>query len=303
MFRVHFIGPVQHDRIIILEFNALTVGPVSQCAILLEAKDVHVRDAVAAAFDVSVEHRGVGVQAELVGGAVHVEPGAGPDLALEGFIVDAIVKHLRPAPRKRSQPRLNQIAQHGLDAFIFLWAALGDPGQVHDLYRCEGFDVQLRGGLADRLEHAGVIVQRQPGVQPPDDVNLGGSRLRRLGRFLADLFDRVLVRAALILLAVERAERARQRTDVGVVDVAVDVVVRHITVHAPADLVSQRADGPEIGGFVQHHAVLDGQPLPAPDLPHNRREASVQTWCGLGPPVGHDGAGECGAGHRQGSPS
>jgi hypothetical protein len=51
-----------------------------------------VADAFFGALDVAIEHRGVGVDAQGVGGAVDLEPLVGADLALEDLVVDAVVE-------------------------------------------------------------------------------------------------------------------------------------------------------------------------------------------------------------------
>ena len=63
--------------------------------VLKFAKPDQVVDAVLRLFDVAVEHRRVGVQAELVGGAVDVEPGS----------VDALRRRSSRAPRDGRSPR------------------------------------------------------------------------------------------------------------------------------------------------------------------------------------------------------
>jgi hypothetical protein len=61
-------------------------------------------DTLCRRLHVAVEHRGVAVDAELMRRAVDVEPAVGPDLALEDFIVHAIVEDLRAAAGERARP-------------------------------------------------------------------------------------------------------------------------------------------------------------------------------------------------------
>ncbi len=147
---------------------------------------------------------------------------------------------------------------------------------MHDLHRGERLDVQPRRRLADGAQHVGVVLERQPGVQAAHDVDLGGARLGGLRRLVPDLLDGVLVRAFLAALAVERAERAGQRADVRVVQVAVDVVVGHVAVEPAPHQVRERAHGPDVGCLVQQDPVVHVQAAPVGDLPDYRPQPLIE---------------------------
>jgi hypothetical protein len=73
-------------------------------------------------------------------------------------------------------------------------------------------------------------------MQAANDVNFRRARFRRPDRLGSNVFQRMLVSAGLFaLLAIETAELAGKGTNVGVIEVTVDVVLREITVQAPAD--------------------------------------------------------------------
>jgi hypothetical protein len=64
----------------------------------LQLPQLHqVPDAFLHRLHVPIQHRGVGEDAECVGGAVDVEPLVGADLALEDLVVHAVVEDLRAA--------------------------------------------------------------------------------------------------------------------------------------------------------------------------------------------------------------
>ena len=78
----------------------------------------HVPDALGRRFDMAVEHRGVGIDPQLVGGAMHFEPAILADFSLEDFIVNAVVENLRPAAGQAAEARIAQGDQNFPDAQI-----------------------------------------------------------------------------------------------------------------------------------------------------------------------------------------
>ncbi len=88
---------------------------------------------------------------------------------------------------------------------------------------------------AQAAEHFEVPVEGEPGVKSADDVDFGGTGG---GGFACDAEDVVVgefVGTGFAPLAVEFAEFAGEGADVGVIDVAVDVVVGEVSVFLPAD--------------------------------------------------------------------
>ena len=86
---------------------------------------------------------------------------------------------------------------------------------------------------AQRLQHVGVITERQRRMQSADDVQFRDAELQRLARLLDNFLDGKLEAVGVAFLARERAELAGQDAVIRVVDVAVDDVAG-----AVADLFS-----------------------------------------------------------------
>ena len=234
-------------------------------------------EAFASLFDVAVEDGAVAVEAEFVGDAMDIEPDIGADLALVGLVVDAIVEDFRAAAGQRAEAGVFEFAEHPADAFdaVLGFVLLRDPGEVHHLYSGERLEVQIGRDFLDGPEHVGVVVPGQVRVQAADDVHLGRAVLDRFAGLAADVVEVAGVCAVLILLAIELAELARERADIRVVQVAVDVVVGDAGGEAAADGVGQFQHRPDVRGAEQQVAVVEGQPLPRFDLGADGIEARV----------------------------
>ena len=72
-------------------------------------------DAVLGLLDVAVEHGGVGVQAEAVGGAVDVEPAFGRGLGAADLVADFGMEDLGPAAGQAAEAGVNELGQDLLD--------------------------------------------------------------------------------------------------------------------------------------------------------------------------------------------
>ncbi len=215
------------------------------------------RQAIFDGLDVPVEHRRVAVHAEFVRDPVHVDPRIRAELAPECLLLNPIVEHLRAASRKRSQPRLLQIEQHAPQ----IPRPFADPSEMYDFHSGERLDVDSRRFITDRPAHVGVVRKRQVWVQAADDVDLRRPGVARLRRPSADLIDAHLVRTVVAPFAGEFAEAARERTDVRVVHVLVDVVVGPAAMQASSDLVRQIAHRPDIGRLKQYSTFIERQTL------------------------------------------
>ena len=80
--------------------------------VLQFAQPHQVIDAVIGVFQMAVEHRGVGAQAEFVGRAMNVEPVVGVGLVLANLVADFRMKNLRPAAGQAAQPGVFSSVQH-----------------------------------------------------------------------------------------------------------------------------------------------------------------------------------------------
>src|SRR5688500_17992538 len=96
----------------------------------------HVADAFGGGFDVAIQHRGVGEDAEGVGGSVDFEPFVVADLALEDFVVDAVVEDFGAAAGEGAEAG---VAEGGEDVSD---GEARDAGEVDELDGGEGFDVE-----------------------------------------------------------------------------------------------------------------------------------------------------------------
>ena len=73
-------------------------------------------DAVIGVFQVAVEHRGVGAQAQLMGRAMDVEPAAGVGLVLADLVAHVGMKDLGPAAGQAAQAGIDQFFEDRADA-------------------------------------------------------------------------------------------------------------------------------------------------------------------------------------------
>ena len=130
-----------------------------------------------------------------------------------------------------------------------------------------------------------VVVDQQLGVEPADDVELGDRLVDVAGRNLDSLLDRIGPSAVAVAPRnIEGAQLARGDTDVGRIEVTVDVVVGGIAVKPFAYQIGQSPDSEEIGGHRDEQAVVVVQSLAGKHLLGHRGESRVTqseiTCCG-----------------------
>ena len=135
--------------------------------VLKLAEPDQVVDPVDRAVDVAVEHGGVRVQAQPVGGAVNVEPLLGRGLGPADLLADLGMEDLGPAAGQAAQPGVDQLPED------LLGREAGDLREELDLDRRVRLDVDLGCRLLDPSHDVDVILERQLVVQPADDVQLG----------------------------------------------------------------------------------------------------------------------------------
>lgn len=248
------------------------IAEACKSAILCASEHVEVNEAVVTLFDVAVEKRGVGVEPEFVGDAVHVEPDIGPDFALVGLVVDAVVEDLGPAAGQGPESGGFEFGKNVADAggTVGLLVDLGDFREVDDFDGSKCFDVEVAaegaGFLADGADHVGVVGEWEVGVEPADAVHLGSAGLDGAAGLGADVVEVAGVGLGVVLLGVEIAELARECAHVGIVHVAVDVVVGDVAVKPASDAVGEGEDAPDVGGLEQEFPVGEGEPLAGVDF-------------------------------------
>ena len=116
--------------------------------------------------------------------------------------------------------------------------------------------MHLREALLQARAQIQEILKWKIRVQSADDVEFGDRLSVSGGCGLESFFQRHGVSPGRIFLASEGTETARGHADVGRIDVAVDIEVGLIPVHAFANVVGKPADGEDVAGAVEREAVL-----------------------------------------------
>src|SRR5712691_1093913 len=134
--------------------------------------------------------------------------------------------------------------------------------------------MNLRKALLQARDEIEKILKWQVGMQSADNVKfrnrLGVSRCGGLECF----FERHGVGAGRILFASEGTQTASRYADVGGINVAVDVEVRLIPVHAFTHMIGQPTDSEDVTGAVQGERIVKIKPLVRQDLFRDR----PKTW-------------------------
>ena len=143
-------------------------------------------------------------------------------------------------------------------------------GEKADLRGREDLEMKLGVDLLDALDHFEIVVEGEIGMEAAHHVELGAAPAQRL-RHLEDFLQRIRIGVLLAFFLAERAELARlpQHADVRVVDVAVHVVVGAVPVQALSGDVRQVADGVDVLGFIEAHALLESEAQPRFDFFEN----------------------------------
>src|SRR5690349_15043967 len=84
----------------------------------------------------------------------------------------------------------------------------GKPRRVQEFDGREAFKLQTWIQCAKRLEHIGVVSERQRGMQPADDMQFSNAQVQRLTCFLDNFFDTELKSIGITFLPRKRAKLA-----------------------------------------------------------------------------------------------
>ena len=208
-------------------------------------------DAVLERFDMTVEHRAVGADPELVGRTVHVQPFLGGELAIGDRRPHRLTEHFGPAARQRIQPGVAQRPQHVGDRHLI------DPGDVRELHRRESLDVHVRILRFERPEHLHVVREPRLHIESAHDVELAGHAIVGGAGFLEDLLERVMVRPLFLREPSERAEDARlpEHADVRGVDVLIRGERHAVAVRAPVGRIGHQPDAEQVRTAKEGDAV------------------------------------------------
>ena len=99
--------------------------------------------------------------------AVYVQPAVGVHLVVAELLARARVEDLGAAAGERAQARVDQLYEHLLVGLAVLF------GKVVDLNRSKPLDMQVGALLFDAAQQVQIVLPRQIGVEPVDDVHLG----------------------------------------------------------------------------------------------------------------------------------
>jgi len=153
------------------------------------AQFYEVVDALFFAFDVAVEHGGVGGQADFVSLFGGIEPNLAADFVVADDAAHARMENFGTAAGARVHSCFFHAAKN------FFNGNFGDAGEVVDFHHGEGFEVDTGAALFESANHFEEIVKRQIGVEAADDVKFGGAFADALFGALVDFVERKVVSA------------------------------------------------------------------------------------------------------------
>ncbi len=161
-----------------------------------------------------------------------------------------------------------QAAQPGLDERFenIVHGPAGDLAKPLDLHGRIGLDVNLGGGFSDPAHDVEVIFEGQLVMEPADDVQLGRAACAGLPGAVDDLVVVHHIGSILAHIGPKCAEVARVNTDVGGVDVRVDVVIAEVPIAPLADQVGHRAQREEVVRVLQRQTIFEAQALAGLDF-------------------------------------
>src|SRR5262245_9579009 len=116
--------------------------------------------------------------------------------------------------------------------------------------------MDLRKALLQAAEHLAIPVQRELRVQPANDVEFGYRFAPTDSGGLPNLLERHRVGFGISSLLAERAQPAACDTDVGWIDVAIDVEVSDRAVQPLANQVRHIAEREDVRAAVHRNAIV-----------------------------------------------
>src|SRR5208337_4474397 len=246
-------------------------GREAPSLILKLANPLEVLDPVCHGLDMT-EHHGRGRStAQLMPDLVNLQPVVGQHLAPRDRLADAIDQDLGATTGKASQPRLFETPEHRPER------QFRDLREVVNLRGAEAVDVDPGKMILDIAEQLLVPLQSQMRMQSALHEDLVSAQ--RHG--LADLLEHDVavehVGIGIVHLAVKSAEIADCGADVGVVDVAVDVVrAVRLGMKPLADSLGRAAKVQEARLLKQRDAFLEGQAAAANGALQDRGDGGRQ---------------------------
>ena len=116
--------------------------------------------------------------------------------------------------------------------------------------------MNLRKALLEAGDEIEKILEGQIGMQSADDVKFRDSFVVAGGRGFEGLFKSHRVRAGRIFLSSKGTQAARGHADIGRIQMAIDVEVSAIAMHALADVIGHPANRENISGAIEGERVL-----------------------------------------------
>ncbi len=211
-------------------------------------------DAMPQLLATAEHHGGGGAQAELVRGAVHVFPIVAGAFEARDFGPDFVIENFRAATGDGLQAGVHQASNGVFDAEL---AYFRDAKN----FRC-GKTVQVNGGktLLDGAKQIFVVVDLQIGMQAALKKNAVAAEFQHLFDFLKNFVEAENVAVLCADGAVERAEGTVLGAEIGVVDVAINLVGGDTRIVLfQAELMRGHADTNEVIGFEHVESLLFGQ--------------------------------------------
>ena len=237
--------------------------------VLRLAQKQHVIETLLNRLDVAIQHRGVALQPEPVGGPGDLDPRGMIDLPFEEYLVGVVRQDLRAAAGQGAQPRLLEPRQHVVPGHAEL---LGDGC---DLDHGERLHVHLRSDTLHRSDDVEIVVEREIRVHPTHHVDLADRLIDVLHHPALHVLHRQHVCVRLSSGAVKRAEFATGDADVRVVDVLVNDVVGGVAMSFLTHMVGKGTDGEQIRMPVESEPLGPIQTLPRQHLLGNRPESAL----------------------------
>src|ERR1700722_10054651 len=121
--------------------------------------------------------------------------------------------------------------------------------------------MHLRKALLEAGDQVEKVLKRQIGMQSADNMELGNRFAIARGCSLESFFEGHSVCAGRIFFPAERTQSAGGYANIRRINVAIDVEVRLVAMHALAHRVLQPANCEDVRGTIKRKRVFGGEPL------------------------------------------
>ncbi len=226
-------------------------GRESASILLNAAQTFEMVDAMAQLFAAAEHHGGSGAESERMGHAVHFFPIVAGALQARDFRADFIVENFRAAAGNGLQAGVHQPLNRFADA------EFADFRDAQNFWRGKAMQMHLWVAGFQGAQQIFVVADLQVGMQPALEQNPSAAEIQHFVNFLVDVLEGKDVAVLGAERAVERAEGAIFGAEIGVVDVAVDLVSDDAgVVFLQARLMRGHAEADEVIGFEHVKCLL-----------------------------------------------